>query len=47
MLGASFGRWLFATRGWSFDSCKVGAATLADGAGGKGKTEPSSGTPAA
>ena len=47
MLGASLGRWRFTTRGWSFESCNVGAAMLADGAVGKGSTEPSPGTPAA
>ena len=37
------GRCFGSTRRWWSDSCSVGAATLADGAGGKGSTEPSLG----
>ena len=43
MFGASFGRWSASARRWCFDSASVAPATLADGTGGNGRTEPSAG----
>jgi Fe-S-cluster-containing dehydrogenase component len=42
-LGASLRKWLCSGRRWCLESCNLGAATLADGTGGNGRTEPSAG----
>ena len=41
ILGASLDKWFGSARRTIVESCKVGAATLADGVGGNGNTEPS------
>ena len=41
IFGASLGKWFGSARRTIVESCKVSPATLADGVGGNGSTEPS------